>query len=97
MVKFDDMNFVNFGSLKVVVPTGNIVGWWWLGVGWILVKVCRVGGALDSRHYRRLESPGAETLPVESVEPSTKKKIINEIEKLTKHLETSVVNLYYLF
>lgn len=64
-------------ALKIVVPTRNIVGRWWIGIWWILVKVRSICSILDSWHYWRLQSPGPQTFPIKTIEPPAKNSMHN--------------------
>lgn len=46
---------INRSWLKIVIPSGYIIRWWWIWIWRILVKVRCVCSILNSRHDRRFK------------------------------------------
>lgn len=66
--------FVNTTDLEVIVPSGEVVWWWLIAIGRILVEVVSVDWRLHYRCNRRLQRTLRQALPVETIEPPEKCK-----------------------
>lgn len=64
--------FVSFVKLEIFIPSCDIVWWWSLWIGWIIIEISCIGYTLNRGFNGRLQSAILQSPPIETIEPSGK-------------------------